>query len=177
MATQNPIEYEGTFPLPEAQLDRFLLNIHLGYPTAGDEVDILEQQQRSHPIDTLGQILSADDLVGIQRQVREVRVEREVSQYIVDLVSATRQHQNVYLGVSPRGSLALFRTAQARALLEGRDYAIPDDVKHLLRAALSHRLIVAPAARVRGITPAAVLDEIIGLVPVPGGPWAADRRR
>ena len=177
MATQNPIEYEGTFPLPEAQLDRFLLNIALGYPAPADEVRILERQQRTHPIDTLGQILSAEDLLNIQSQVREVHVSPDIEQYIVALVTATREHQNVYLGVSPRGSLALFRTAQARALLEGRDYVIPDDVKRLLRAALSHRLIVSPAARVRGVTPAAVLDEIQALVPVPGGPWAADGRR
>ncbi len=177
MATENPIEYEGTFPLPEAQLDRFLLNIHLGYPSNEDEVKILEQQQRSHPIDTLGQILSAEDLVGIQRDVREVRVDREIREYIVALVSATRDHPNVYLGVSPRGSLALFHTTQARAVLEGRDYVIPDDVKHMARATLAHRLIVAPAARVRGILAPAVIEEIIGTVPVPGGPWSADRRR
>jgi MoxR-like ATPase len=177
MATQNPIEYEGTFPLPEAQLDRFLINISLGYPSPADEAQILTSQQRTHPIDTLGQILSAEDLLGIQSQVREVRVSPELREYIVALVTATRQHQNVYLGVSPRGSLALFRTAQARALLDGRDYVIPDDVKGLLKASLTHRLIVSPAARVRGITPAAILDEITGLVPVPGGPWASDGRR
>jgi MoxR-like ATPase len=177
MATQNPIEYEGTFPLPEAQLDRFLINISLGYPSPADEAQILTSQQRTHPIDTLGQILSAEDLLSIQSQVREVRVSPELREYIVALVTATRQHQNVYLGVSPRGSLALFRTAQARALLDGRDYVIPDDVKGLLKASLTHRLIVSPAARVRGITPAAILDEITGLVPVPGGPWASDGRR
>jgi MoxR-like ATPase len=177
MATQNPIEYEGTFPLPEAQLDRFLVNIRLGYPSPSDEVKILDSQQRSHPLDTLGQILSADDLVTIQQMVREVRVDKELREYIVALVGATRQHQSVYLGVSPRGSLALFRTAQARAMLEGRDYVIPDDVKRLAKATLSHRLLVAPAARVRGVSPATVLDDIIGTVPIPGGPWAADGRR
>jgi MoxR-like ATPase len=177
MATQNPIEYEGTFPLPEAQLDRFLVNISLGYPSPTDEAHILDLQQHAHPIETLGQILSADDLLSIQRQVRDVRVSPELREYIVALVTATRQHQNVYLGVSPRGSLALFRTAQARALLDGRDYVIPDDVKRLLRATLSHRLIVSPAARVRGVTSTTILDEITGLVPVPGGPWASDGRR
>lgn len=175
MATQNPIEYEGTFPLPEAQLDRFLLNISLGYPSPADEVQILDRQQHSHPIDTLGQILSAEDLLGIQGRVRDIRVSHDIREYIVALTTATRQHQNVYLGVSPRGSLALFRTAQARALLDGRDYVIPDDVKRQLKATLSHRLIVAPAARVRGTTSAQVLDEITSLVPVPGGPWAAER--
>ena len=175
MATQNPIEYEGTFQLPEAQLDRFLLNISLGYPSPTDEVQILDRQQHAHPIDSLGQILSADDLLNIQGCVRDIRVSHEIREYIVALTSATRQHQNVYLGVSPRGSLALFRTAQARALLDGRDYVIPDDVKRQLKATLSHRLIVAPAARVRGVTSAQVLDEITGLVPVPGGPWASER--
>ncbi|HEX9413963.1 MAG TPA: MoxR family ATPase, partial [Ktedonobacterales bacterium] len=177
MATQNPIEYEGTFPLPEAQLDRFLLNISLGYPGSSDEVRILDSQQRHHPIDSLGQILSADDLVQIQQQVRDVRVDHELREYIVSLVSATRLHANVYLGVSPRGSLALFRTSQARAVLEGRDYVIPDDIKVLLKATLSHRLIVAPSARVRGITPSAILDEIAMTVPVPGGPWSAEGRK
>jgi MoxR-like ATPase len=177
MATQNPIEYEGTFPLPEAQLDRFLLNISLGYPANADEVRILDSQQRQHPIDSLGQILTADDLLAIQTRVHEVRVDPELRQYIVALVSATRTHANVYLGVSPRGSLALFRTAQARAALDGRDYVIPDDIKALLKATLGHRLIVAPAARVRGITAAAVLDEIAATVPVPGGPWAAGEQR
>ena len=177
MATQNPIEYEGTFPLPEAQLDRFMLNISLGYPSPSDEVQILDRQQHTHPIDTLGQIVSADELIGMQEQVRDVKVSREIREYIVSLTTATRQHQNVYLGVSPRGSLALFRTSQARALLDGRDYVIPDDVKRLIKATLSHRLIVAPAARVRGVTSAAVLDEITGTVPVPGGPWSADGRR
>jgi MoxR-like ATPase len=177
MATQNPIEYEGTFPLPEAQLDRFMLNVSLGYPDPADEVQILDSQQLRHPIDTLGQILSAQDLIRLQDQVRQVSVGQEIRQYIVALVNATRQHQNVYLGVSPRGSLALFRTGQARALLEGRDYVIPDDIKRLLVPTLSHRLIVAPAARVRGVTAAAIIEEIASLVPVPGGPWAMDGRR
>ncbi|HEX6798094.1 MAG TPA: MoxR family ATPase [Ktedonobacterales bacterium] len=177
LATQNPIEYEGTFPLPEAQLDRFLLNITMGYPSPADEVVILDRQQRSHPIDTLEQILTEDDLRVMQREVREVRVEREVREYLVAIVAATRQHQNVYLGASPRGSLALFHTSQALAALRGRDFVMPDDVKALVKPALSHRLIVAPAARVRGITPAAILDEVLGLVPVPGGAGSYNGRR
>jgi MoxR-like ATPase len=168
MATQNPIEYEGTFPLPEAQLDRFMLNISLGYPAPADEVTILDRQQRTHPIDALGQILTADELTSMQRQIREVRVDQEIREYIVSLVTATRQHQHVYLGASPRGSLALFRGSQACAALNGREYVKPDDVKALVKPALSHRLIIAPAARVRGVTPAAVLDELLGLVPTPG---------
>lgn len=177
MATQNPIEYEGTFPLPEAQLDRFMLNISMGYPAPADEVMILDRQQRSHPIDTLVQVLSDDELQLIQRQVREVRVEREVREYIVALVAATRQHQQVYLGASPRGSLALFHAAQALAAIRGRDFVTPDDVKSLVKPTLSHRLIIAPAARVRGVTASAVLDEVLGLVPVPGGAGSYNGRR
>jgi MoxR-like ATPase len=177
MATQNPIEYEGTFPLPEAQLDRFMLNISMGYPSPADEVIILDKQQRTHPIDSLEPIMTEDDLLVLQNQVREVRVERELREYIVSLVAATRQHQQVYLGASPRGSLALFHTAQAMAMLRGRDFVTPDDVKVLVRPVLSHRLIIAPAARVRGVTPAAVLEEVLGMVPVPGGAGSYNGRR
>ncbi len=177
MATQNPIEYEGTFPLPEAQLDRFLLNISMGYPSPADEVEILDRQQRTHPIDSLEQILTDEHLQLMQEQVREVRVEREIREYIVALVAATRQHQHVYLGASPRGSLALFHASQALAALRGRDFVQPDDVKALVKPTLSHRLIIAPAARVRGTTPSAVLDEVMGLVPVPGGAGSYNGRR
>ncbi len=177
MATQNPIEYEGTFPLPEAQLDRFMLSINLGYPSPADEVRILDRQQRGHPIDSLGQILGADDLVAMQEQIREVRVEHELREYIVSLVAGTRQHQSVYLGASPRGSLALFRGAQAKAAIEGRDYIKPDDVKSLVRSCLAHRIIIAPAARVRGTTANMVLDEVVAMVPVPGGPSSFYGRR
>jgi MoxR-like ATPase len=170
MATQNPIEYEGTFPLPEAQLDRFMLNISMGYPSPADEVIILDRQQRTHPFDSLQAILTDSELRVMQEQVREVRVEREVREYIVALVAATRQHQHVYLGASPRGSLALFHAAQAMAALKGRDYVMPDDVKGLVKPVLSHRLIIAPAARVRGTTPVAV-------VPVPGGAGSYNGRR
>ena len=177
MATQNPIEYEGTFPLPEAQLDRFMLNISMGYPSPADEVIILDRQQRTHPFDALQPILTDTELRAMQEQVREVRVEREVREYIVALVAATRQHQHVYLGASPRGSLALFHASQAMAALRGRDYVTPDDVKGLVKPILSHRLIIAPAARVRGTTPTAVLDEVMALVPVPGGAGSYSGRR
>jgi MoxR-like ATPase len=177
MATQNPIEYEGTFPLPEAQLDRFLLNISMGYPSPADEVIILDRQQRTHPIDSLEQILNDNQVELMQEQIREVRVEKEVREYIVALVAATRQHQHVYLGASPRGSLALFHASQALAALRGRDYVQPDDVKALVKPTLSHRLIIAPAARVRGTTPSAVLDEVLGIVPVPGGAGSFNGRR
>jgi MoxR-like ATPase len=177
MATQNPIEYEGTFPLPEAQLDRFLLNISMGYPSPSDEVIILDRQQRSHPIDSLEQVLNDNQVELMQEQVREVRVEKEVREYIVALVAATRQHQHVYLGASPRGSLALFHASQALAALRGRDYVQPDDVKALVKPTLSHRLIIAPAARVRGTTPSAILEEVLGIVPVPGGAGSFNGRR
>jgi MoxR-like ATPase len=177
MATQNPIEYEGTFPLPEAQLDRFMLNISLGYPAPADEVIVLDRQQRSHPIDSLEQILTADELTAIQRQLTEISVAPEIREYIVALVSATRQHPNVYLGASPRGSLALFRTSQAMAALKGREHVLPDDVKIMLKPALGHRLIIAPAARVRGVTSSAVLEEVATSVPVPGGPGSLNGRR
>jgi len=177
LATQNPIEYEGTFPLPEAQLDRFMLNISMGYPSPSDEVIILDRQQFTHPIDSLDQVMSDEDLVGLQEQVRQVRIDREIREYIVALVAATRQHQHIYLGASPRGSLALFHASQALALLRGRDFVQPDDVKALVKPVLSHRLIVAPAARVRGVTAAAVLDEVLGLVPTPGNPASFNGRR
>lgn len=176
LGTQNPIEYEGTFPLPEAQLDRFMLNISMGYPSPADEVVILDRQQYAHPIESLEQVMTDADLVALQRQVREVRVDHEIREYIVALVAATRQHQHMYLGASPRGSLALFHAAQALAMLRGRDYVLPDDVKALTKSVLSHRLIVAPAARVRGVTAAAVLEEVLGLVPTPGNPASLNGR-
>jgi MoxR-like ATPase len=154
-----------------------MLNISMGYPSPADEVVILDQQRVTHPIDSLEQIMGDAELSTIQHQVREVRVERELREYIVALVAATRQHQHVYLGASPRGSLALFHAAQAMALLRGRDYVTPDDVKALVKPTLSHRLIIAPAARVRGTTAAAVLDEVLGLVPVPGGAGSYNGRR
>lgn len=167
MATQNPIEYEGTFPLPEAQLDRFMMNIKLGYPKAVDEVNILDSQQQHHPLDDLAQIMTAEELIHIQRQVRSIHVDPSIREYIVSIVQATRAHQNVYLGSSPRGSLSLFRAAQALAAMRGRGYVIPDDVKLLVKPTLAHRIIVTPAARVRSITSTAILDEILQSVPVP----------
>ncbi len=168
MATQNPIEYEGTFPLPEAQLDRFMMNISLGYPKPADEINILNSHQHHHPLDDLTQIMTAEDLVLIQQQVRAVHVDPSIREYIVMLATATRNHSSIYLGASPRGSLALFRAVQAMAAIQGRGYAIPDDVKLLARPTLAHRIIVKPEARVRGITSQALLDEILQSVPVPG---------
>jgi MoxR-like ATPase len=170
LATQNPIEYEGTFPLPEAQLDRFMMRISLGYPSRGDEITILASQLQAHPIEEIGQVITADELQTLQQQIRSVYVDRPlVMQYIVDVATATREHQEVYLGASPRGSLALVVASQARAALHGRDYVIPDDVKALGPATLAHRLIVSPAARIRNVDTRLIVQEILDIVPVPGG--------
>ncbi len=168
LATQNPIEYEGTFPLPEAQLDRFLMRIELGYPRRADEMAVLETQQRSQPLDEISQVVEVRELVEMQQRTREVYVDRLVREYIVELVNATRQHPDVYLGASPRGSLALDHTAQARATLMGRDYATPDDVKYMAVPTLSHRLIVSPGAGVRNTSTNEVVLELLESVPVPG---------
>ena len=168
MATQNPIEYEGTFPLPEAQLDRFMMNISIGYPKALDEMNILDSHQHHHPLEDLSQIMTAEELVLIQQQVRNIHVDPTVREYIVSIANATRNHANIYLGSSPRGSLSLFRASQALAAMHGRSYVIPDDVKLLARPTLAHRIIVTPAARVRSITSTAILEEILQIVPVPG---------
>ncbi len=168
MATQNPIEYEGTFPLPEAQLDRFMMNITLGYPKVSDEMNILDTHQFHHPLDDLEQIMLAEDLVVIQKQIRSIHVDSSIREYIVAIANATRNHNNIYLGSSPRGSLALYRASQALAAIRGRGYVIPDDVKLLTKPTLAHRIIVTPAARVRAITSTAVLEEILQSVPVPG---------
>ncbi len=169
LATQNPIEYEGTFPLPEAQLDRFLIRLSLGYPLPTQEIRILESQQSRHPLDELPQITSAEEFSAAQLAIREVYVDLLVRRYIVELVNNTRRFSEVYLGASPRGSLGLFRMAQARAAFGGRDYVLPDDVKKLAVAVLAHRLLLEPAARLKGVTPSAVIQEIVGAVPVPGG--------
>ncbi|MPZ14038.1 MAG: AAA domain-containing protein [Chloroflexi bacterium] len=168
MATQNPIEYEGTFPLPEAQLDRFIMRIRLGYPSQSEEVAVLDSQVLSHPIDAIEQVVDGQDLIEIHRLVRQVRVDPFIRRYIVEIVAATRSHPEAYLGASPRGSLSLFRTAQASALVSGKDYVIPDDVKALAESVLSHRVIMNPAARVRNVQSTAVVQEVLRSVPVPG---------
>ena len=168
MATQNPIEYEGTFPLPEAQLDRFLIRVNLGYPTAADEVTVLDEQQVSHPVDALKSVTDPTEIEQVQRAVREVYIDPLIKQYIVALAGATRQHEDVYLGASPRGSIALLRTSQASALLEGRDYVIPDDVKSLAFVSLEHRIIISPGARVKGTSAADILADCLSRVSVPG---------
>jgi MoxR-like ATPase len=168
LATQNPIEYEGTFPLPEAQLDRFLLRIQLGYPSAAEELTVLSAQQYEHPVNQMQQVVSVQELVAAQHAVREVYVADEIKRYIVDLVNATRKHPDVYLGSSPRGSLALFRSSQTRAAMAGRDYVIPDDVKALAEVTLAHRIIVGPSARVRDISSRTVVHDVLATTPVPG---------
>jgi len=169
LATQNPIEYEGTFPLPEAQLDRFLLRLSLGYPTAANEIDVLDRQQFRHPIESLEQVIGAEDLLAAQAAVRQVYADPQIKSYLVEIVTQTRKHPDVYLGASPRGSLALHHTAQARAALHGRDYIIPDDIKTLADAALAHRIIIGPAARIKDVTSRSVIQDILATVPVPGG--------
>jgi len=168
LATQNPIEYEGTFPLPEAQLDRFLMRIQMGYPTPMEELTVLSAQQYQHPINNVQQVISVQDLIAVQQAVREVYVAEEIKHYIVNLVTASRAHPDVYLGSSPRGSLALFRTSQARAAMAGREYVIPDDVKALAEVTLAHRIIVGPAARIKDISSRTIVQDILMSTPVPG---------
>jgi len=168
MATQNPIEYEGTFPLPEAQLDRFLLRINLGYPEKDQEIAVLDSQQYEHPIDALDQVVDEKELLAAQESLKEVYVDQLIKQYIVEIVSQTRRHPEVYLGASPRGSLTLYRAAQAYAAVRGRDYVIPDEIKALVPFALAHRMIVSPAARIKDVSSEAVLADILASVPVPG---------
>lgn len=168
LATQNPIEYEGTFPLPEAQLDRFMMRIHLGYPNVQEEVQMLESQQRVHPIEQIRQVVSAQELITAQQAVKEVYVDRLIKEYIVAIVEATRRHPDVYLGASPRGSLALVKTSQAKAAVRGRDFVSPDDVKELADATLAHRIILSPAARLKKVDARGIVSEIVNSVPVPG---------
>ncbi len=169
VATQNPIEYEGTFPLPEAQLDRFLLRVRLGYPNQTDEIEILDRQQLQHPIETLGAVIALEELRAVMEDIKKVYVSNPVKRYLVDLVNRTRQSSDVYLGASPRGSLALFRTGQALAALAGRDFVLPDDIKRLAVPVLAHRVIVGPAARLRELSAEKIVEEILENLPVPGG--------
>ena len=168
IATQNPIEYEGTFPLPEAQLDRFLMRIQLGYPDSTDEVLIMDGQQRLHPIEELGAVADTNDLSELKSAVNEVYVDSLVKQYIVSIVNGTRVHEAVYLGSSPRGSLGLLKCAQSFALLNGRDFVEPDDVKKLAHSVLAHRLIINPASELGNMTPNEVISQILEATAVPG---------
>jgi MoxR-like ATPase len=168
LATQNPIEYEGTFPLPEAQLDRFMLRIHLGYPSTQDEITMLDSQQFTHPVTRIEQVVPTEELMAAQEQIKSLHISDLIKEYIVSLVNITRKHPDVYLGASPRGSLALYKTGQARAAILGRDYVIPDDIKALAIETLAHRLIISPSARIKNVDPRAVVQEILDSTPVPG---------
>jgi MoxR-like ATPase len=167
IATQNPIEYEGTFPLPEAQLDRFLLRIRLGYLSKDEEIDMAERQQFDHPLTTLAAVVGQDELAGLQAAVRHVFISPAVKRYIVDLTFATRDLESVYLGASPRGTLGLYRGSQALAALRGRDHVLPDDVKALAEPVLAHRIIVDPTARMRGVSASQVVARLLEQVPLP----------
>ena len=167
VATQNPIEHEGTFPLPEAQLDRFIMKITVGYPTFEQEKMILEKQRETHPIHSLEKVSSADELLKMQALIKKVQIHDSVRDYLLKIVDATRQHPDLALGASPRGSLNLYRASQALAALDGRDYVIPDDVKLLAPAVLSHRLIVMPEARLKRRTPRNLIEEILAKTPAP----------
>ncbi len=173
LATQNPIEYEGTFPLPEAQLDRFLMRVSLGYPGIEDEMNILELQQLEHPIQSLSPVADTEEVLGMQRAIKEVHVAEIIKRYIVELIRSTRESGDVYLGASPRGSLSLFRASQARAAIHGRDYVLPDDIKALATSILTHRMVIDPAARLRNITAKIIVEEIMRALPVPGGELSA----
>ena len=168
LATQNPIEYEGTFPLPEAQLDRFMLRIQLGYPEKSDEIEILDRQQFVHPIEHIEQAVSVEELAEAQRAIQDIYLDDLIKEYVVDIVRQTRMHPDVYLGSSTRGALAIRRLCQARSALFGRDYALPDDVKALAEPALSHRIIVGPAARIKDVEPSAIVQDILDNLAVPG---------
>ena len=167
LATQNPIELEGTFPLPEAQVDRFLLKLRIGYPGEADENDILLRFEREDPLETLQAVTTPEALIELQRAVRQIRVEDSVRSYVVQVARATREHPSVSLGVSPRGTMALYLTAQALAAIRGRDYVIPDDVKELAPHVLTHRIIINPQTRLRGRTPEEVVMDVVDQVPVP----------
>lgn len=166
LATQNPIEYEGTFPLPEAQLDRFLMRLSVGYPSIADEKLLLTHLQREHPVTLLKPVVETSRLLELQRQVWEIYVEDSLQDYIVKLIAATRNHPDLVLGASPRASLALFKSAQALAAVRGRDHVIPDDIQQLVPAILTHRLLISPEAELRGRTPQSILSDIVERTPL-----------
>ncbi|MFC0190520.1 AAA family ATPase [Fictibacillus aquaticus] len=167
MATQNPLEYEGTYPLPEAQLDRFLMKLSMGYPTVEEELNVLDLIGKEHPIEFIDSVITVEELLQLKEDMKAVHVSEPVKRYIVELISRTRNHRSIYLGVSPRGSLALMKAAQAYALLMNRDFVIPDDIKYLAPFVLTHRIILKPEARFEGTTPAEVVKELMARVPVP----------
>ena len=167
VATQNPVDYQGTYPLPEAQLDRFLLRVHMGYPSEDEELEVIFDRRAGDPLDAVGQVMDGETLLATQRAAREVVVEKDVARYLLRLVRATREHPEMELGVSPRGALALFQAAQARALLLGRDWVGPDDIQALAVPVLDHRLLLAASARYGGRTTSAFLGDLIGDAELP----------
>ena len=167
MATQNPIEYEGTYPLPEAQLDRFLLKLRMGYPSHSEEIEVLKRAEKSAPIEDLNSVISLEDLIHLQKEVKDIVVDDTIKNYIVDLANRTRKDSYVYLGVSPRGSLALMRASQAFAMLKGRDFVTPDDIQYLAPFVFSHRMILRSEARYDGITPEEIVERILAKTNVP----------
>jgi MoxR-like ATPase len=167
IGTQNPVDHEGTFPLPEAQLDRFLMRFSLGYPSMDQELKMLEMLEKAHPLDKLASVVTAADLIAAQQAVRQVHVDEKVRRYLMQLVHETRDHDDLSLGASPRASLALFRAGQAMAAILGRNFVLPDDVKRVAPAVLTHRLIVRPESRLRKVTSAAIVEEILSEIPVP----------
>ncbi|RYG73122.1 MoxR family ATPase [Lentibacillus lipolyticus] len=167
MATQNPIEYEGTYPLPEAQLDRFILKMRLGYPSAEQEMQMLERTSKEHPIETISPVMNQEELLAIQEEVKDVYLDQNVQWYIIKLVTSTRDHESIYLGVSPRASIALMQAAKAYAYLHGRDYVLPDDVKYLAPFVLAHRVILNAEAKYGGLTSERVIDHIVKNTQVP----------
>ena len=168
LATQNPIEYEGTFPLPEAQLDRFFMRISLGYPDSAQEVAIMDEREHVDPINQLAAVCSPEDIVKLQKKADDIYIDALVKQYIVDLAAATRQHPEAALGVSPRASINLMKGSKAYAMLKERDYVVPDDIKTLAAPMLSHRVLLTPSARMREVTQETVIAEALRQVPVPG---------
>jgi MoxR-like ATPase len=177
MATQNPIEYEGTFPLPEAQLDRFLLRLRLGYPSISDEVRVLEDQQIQHPLDKLKPVVKLKQILQAIEDVKHIYTSPAIKRYVVELSTRTRQSADVYLGASPRGSLSLLRAGQAHAAMSGRDYVLPDDIQALSAPVLAHRIIVSPAARLRDLSSDRIVQEAVYATPVPGGEFASEPAR
>ncbi|MFC7372609.1 AAA family ATPase [Fictibacillus iocasae] len=167
MATQNPLEYEGTYPLPEAQLDRFLMKLSMGYPSVEEELNVLDLIGREHPIETITSVISVEELLQLKEDMKSIYVSEPVKRYIVELISRTRNHRSIYLGVSPRGSLALMKAGQAFALLMNREFVIPDDIKYLAPFVLTHRILLKPEARFEGTTPEEVVKELLSRVPVP----------
>ncbi|WP_232697635.1 AAA family ATPase [Brevibacillus daliensis] len=167
MATQNPLEYEGTFPLPEAQLDRFLLQLHLGYPTEKEEISMLTRMSFKHPIEELQPVISVEEIIDLQEKIKQVKVAESIKEYMVRLCQKTRSHPYVYLGISPRGTLALYKATQALAFIRGRDYVIPDDVKELVPPIFRHRIILKPEARMEGETAERFIQQMMNETRVP----------